>query len=101
MIRNTFLLICGVAIFLFFTGCAGPSRLAMDYGTSVRLAKFNQILNPEAEKNLTPVTGFDGQAAEKIMERYHKGFERPTTAPGYIINIGGMSRGATAVGAQY
>jgi len=49
---------------LLISGCA-PSRLEMDYGTSQKLAKFNQTLNPEAEKNLDPVVGMDGQAAQK------------------------------------
>jgi len=61
---------------LLISGCA-PSRLEMDYGTSQKLAKFNQTLNPEAEKNLDPVVGMDGQAAQKVVEKYHKDFEKP------------------------
>ena len=55
-------------------GCSTlPTRLEIDFGTSFKLAKFNQILNPEAEKNLDPVTGFDGGAAQGVIEKYHKG----------------------------
>ncbi len=68
--------------------CPGPSRLEMDYGTSYKLAKFNQTLNPDAEKNLEPVTGFDGVAAQATMGRYHKSFEEKSTAPVYSINLG-------------
>lgn len=50
------------------------SRLKLDYGTSFKLAKFGQIANPDAEKNLAPVTGLDGQAAESVIGKYRKGF---------------------------
>ncbi len=60
----------------------------MDYGTSHKLAKFNQTLNPQAEKNMDPVTGFDGSAAEAALGRYHKGFQEKAQAPVYSINIG-------------
>jgi len=83
---------------LLCTGCAGPnrdraslsppSRLEMDYGTSFNLMKFNQIANPEAEKNLEPVTGFDGQAATATLDKYRKDFEKPAAAPAYTLSIG-------------
>ncbi|MBI5606328.1 MAG: hypothetical protein HY879_23585 [Deltaproteobacteria bacterium] len=64
------------------------SRLEMDYGTSVKLARFNQILNPQAEKNLEPVVGLNAQAAQKALERYWKGFEKEDKSPVYSINFG-------------
>ncbi len=83
---------------LISVGCAGleqekvtlspPSRLEMDYGTSVNLMKFNQIANPEAEKNLEPVTGFDGQAAKATVDKYRKDFEKPAEPPAYTLSIG-------------
>lgn len=93
MKKRGFLLIGLVGIFLISVGCAGPTRLEMDYGTSFKLAKFNQILNSEAEKNLEPVPGFDGRAAQAAIERYRKGFEEKSPAPVYSISIGGL--GAT------
>lgn len=87
-----------LAFFLLSLGCAGPnqgrvslsppSRLEMDYGTSFNLMKFNQTANPEAEKNLEPVTGFDGQAAEAAIDKYRKDFEKPAAAPAYTLSIG-------------
>jgi hypothetical protein len=76
---------------LFFIGCATePSRVEMDYGTSYKLAKFNQTLNPDAEKNLEPVYGMDAQAGEKILDKYHKGFEKPAQAmPTLTLGISG------------
>lgn len=79
-----------IAIFSICIGCAGPSRLEMDYGTSYKLAKFNQVLNPEAEKNLEPVTGFDGGAAKATMDRYQKNFEKPTPPPTYVLSVGSI-----------
>jgi PBP1b-binding outer membrane lipoprotein LpoB len=78
---------------LFLTGCATePSRVEMDYGTSYKLAKYNQTLNPDAEKNLEPVTGIDGQAGDKIVEKYQKSFERPLpAAPTFSITVPGMA----------
>ena len=92
---SLFLLGLGIS-FLFFTGCAefcpGPSLVAMDYGNSYNLAKHNQILNPEADKNLEPVTGFDGKAAHKTIERYRKDFEKPTPPPSYVLSVGEIGK---------
>ncbi len=91
MAKRSFLLIGMAGIFLLVISCAA-TRVEMDYGTSFKLAKFNQTLNPEAEKNLEPVTGFDGSAAQAAIGRYRKGFEEKTPAPVYSINIGGFGR---------
>jgi len=87
-----------IAFSLLSIGCTGPNqntvtldpptRLEMDYGTSFNLMKFNQIANPEAEKNLEPVTGFDGQAAKATLDKYRKDFEKPAAAPAYTLSIG-------------
>jgi len=92
MKKRIFVLIGLAAIFLVIIGCAGPSRVEMDYGTSFKLSKFNQTLNPDAEKNLEPVTGFDGSAAQAAVGRYRKGFEEKTSAPVYSINISGFAK---------
>jgi hypothetical protein len=73
----------------FLGGCSTQmSRREMDYGTSYKLAKFNQVLEPAAEKNLDPVYGLDGQIAEKVMDRYGASFERPSQAPTYTFRVG-------------
>ena len=87
MQKRTFFLIGSVAMFLIFAGCAGPSRLEIDYGTSHKLSKFNQILDPEAEKNLEPVMGFDGNAARRVIEKYEKDFEKPSPPPTFILGV--------------
>ena len=52
------------------------SLLDENWGRSFEAAKHNQTLNPEAEKNLKPVEGLQGPAAERIMDGYIKGGEQ-------------------------
>jgi hypothetical protein len=70
-------------------GCAAqPSRVEMDYGTSHKLAIANQVLSPEAGQNLAPVEGLNGDAAQKVYDRYTKQFERPEREPVYVFSVG-------------
>ncbi len=62
--------------FSLISACSGPTRLEKNFGKSVEQARLNQTLNPEAQKNLEPVTGLDGKAAQKSIERYQKSFEQ-------------------------
>jgi hypothetical protein len=79
-----------IACAIWLSGCAS-TRLEMDYGTSHKLSKMNQILNPDAEKNLTPVEGINGQAAQVVVDKYVKSFEKSsaaaTPAPSYGVGI--------------
>jgi hypothetical protein len=77
-------MIAGTTILLFSVGCAGLGPLEMDYGNSHRLAKVNQILNPDAQRNLEPVTGFDGRTAQAVMQTYRESFERAAPASGFV-----------------
>ena len=56
------------------------SRLEKNWGRSFEAAKYNQTLNPEAEKNLAPVEDLEGPNAERIMESYKKGDEQKKQA---------------------
>ncbi len=86
---GTICLACLGIIVMVLAGCAtGPSRLEADYGTAYHVARFHQILDPEAEKNLEPVYGFDGIAAQTTIEKYHKSFEKAPAAPAYMLSIG-------------
>lgn len=77
MIRGCTVLMAVMIWILFSFGCACKhSRLDMNYGTSFSLSKFNQIINPETDKNAEPVVGLDGQAAIEIMEKYRGGFKK-------------------------
>jgi hypothetical protein len=79
----------GTTYRLIENGCCGPSRVELDFGTSYNLAKFNQIYNPEAEKNLDPVVGLDGRTVGITLEKYNKSFEKAAEKPVYNINVGG------------
>lgn len=68
------ILCIALAVFLI-SACAGPTRVDKNFGRSVKQARVNQILNPEAEKNLEPVTGLDGKAAKAGIEKYRMSFE--------------------------
>ncbi len=84
MIQKSLILSVLLGMALFTTGCKA-TRLERDYGNSFRLAKSNQILNPEATENLEPVYGLDGQAAEAVTGRYREGFEKPPEKPDYPL----------------
>jgi len=82
-------LVLSMIIGMLLAGCAGgPTRLEADYGTSFEIARVKQIFDREAEKNLAPVYGFDGRAAEATIERYRSTFEKPPPPPAFAISIG-------------
>jgi len=94
MMKRYFVIIGVIAMFCIAAGCAQPlTRLDMDYGTSFKLAKFNQTLNPDAEKNLTPVSGLDGGAAQASIEQYRKDFAKPATTAMPISLLGMVTSG--------
>ena len=79
-----FIVIGLIAAFSICSGCAGATPvLDRFWGDSLEAAKSNQIINPEAEENLEPVAGLDGQvAAELVLPIYRRLFleqvkERP------------------------
>lgn len=88
--KRRFIWVVGAMALMLCTGCAGHSRLALDYRHSYHLAKSNQILNPEAGKQLEPVTGLDGKAAINEYERYQASFAEPPALPEFSISIGGI-----------
>ena len=54
-----------------------PTHLSSDFGESHAAAKNNQILNPEASKDVDVVEGLNGTAGAKAMKRYQKFFDKP------------------------
>ena len=76
-------IIAVAAVLMFgFVGCykgntVNPfqteSQLDANWGRSFEAAKHNQTLNPDASKNLEPLEGIDGPAAERIMREYTEG----------------------------
>ena len=84
MIKKTIALTIACAMLALFAGCSssGPvyeeTLLDKNWGRSVETAKYNQILNPDAGKNLTPVEGLDGKAAENSVQKYENSFKKET-----------------------
>ena len=85
------LLICAVIALVSFTwACGGTpfhkdSTLNKNWGRSFESAKYNQILNPEAGKNLEPVTGLDGVSSENNSNKYKESFKK--AEPKEVVNI--------------
>lgn len=81
----------GLLAVAVLAACAPTTpRLDANFGDAVNQAKAQQTLNLDASRNTDPVAGIDGQAANAIMDRYHKTYEAPTPAPaGSIGAIGG------------
>jgi hypothetical protein len=95
---SRYLKLIGLIVFIsFYSGCAGnpPPReetmLDKNWGRSYESAKYNQILNPEAGKNLEPVVGLDGEAADGVAEKYRKGFKGKPSKKVYNLNLGPIS----------
>ncbi|MGQ9646621.1 MAG: hypothetical protein ACUVWO_08805 [Thermodesulfobacteriota bacterium] len=87
MTKRCLLLSGCIALLFLLTSCA-TSRLEMDFGTSTRLSKINQIHDPGAEKNVEPVYGLDGKAAQANTEKYLKDFEKPVAATPSALTLG-------------
>ncbi len=72
-----FVLLC-----LSGNGCATYGDLEKDYGKSYAAAVSGQILNPEASRNLNPVTGLPGDVASTTYDKYIKSFNKDANKPG-------------------
>jgi hypothetical protein len=87
MIKRCLILSGWIALLFLLTSCA-TNRLEMDFGSSTRLLKINQIHNPEAEKNVDPVYGMDGEAAQANTEKYREDFEKSSPPVPSTLTIG-------------
>ncbi len=77
---NLFLILAVIMLMPVYAAAWGENyNIKLDYGTSYKLAVFGQTLNPDAEKNLAPVEGMNGQAANQAMTNYQKGYQLPIT----------------------
>jgi hypothetical protein len=89
---NRCLTLTGLIVALvMFPSCGGKplvqkdTMLERNWGRSYESAKYNQMLNPDAGKNLEPVVGTDGQTAEGIIEKYRKGEEKTKSSKEFDI----------------
>lgn len=79
--------IAGAAL-VVLAGCVSTTpNLDAKFGNAVNMAKAQQIVNKDGPKNTDPVAGLDGQAANAVIDRYHKSYETPTPAPAGAIGV--------------
>jgi hypothetical protein len=98
---KAFILIMGLILIGTLAGCAGNTTLVeQEWGTSYKLAVVNQTLNPDAEKNLEPVYGMDNKAADKVVNKYNKEFDKPPQVPVYSMGVA-SGLGSASAGSQY
>lgn len=97
MLSKTIKIIVGTIVAMGIFACSqqnvlyqkNETPLEKNWGRSFESARYNQILNPEAGKNLKPVEGLTGPAAEKVMHDYMTGektIQKQTSEFG-IVNI--------------
>ena len=84
MLKRTIALTIACAMLALSAGCSssGPvyeeTLLEKNWGRSVETAKYNQILNPDAGKDLTPVEGLSGKASDNSVKKYEDSFKKET-----------------------
>jgi hypothetical protein len=96
MLSRIAIIALAAVLMLGFVGCykgntVNPlqteSQLDANWGRSFEAAKHNQTLNPDASKNMDPVEGIEGPAAERVMGEYLKGGENKKK-PGTTLGVG-------------
>lgn len=71
------------------SACGTSPRLDRDFGSSLRQARAQQTLYPQAAYNRAPVNGMDGQAAASAYSNYQKSFAQPESqSNGFTIGVG-------------
>lgn len=91
MLKRYFLIVVIFCGLLFILSCSGKapfqreSLLDRNWGRSYEAAIYNQMLNPDAAKNLEPVLNLDGAAAGYNVNKYKSSFKE--TGPREVVNI--------------
>ncbi len=88
MIKNLIMLFAAICTLSLFSCATGPARLEMDYGTSYKLQKFSQTVNPQAGKTLEMTPGLDAPIAQIVVDKYRTSFEKAPPAQIYNFTIG-------------
>jgi hypothetical protein len=89
MLKKSLIILGITAAVLMGFACTGTDTLSQrNWGKSYETAKYNQMLNPDADKTLNPVESLDGQAAENDLQRYRDGFKaKEEKQPVNLINL--------------
>ena len=76
MLKKSLIIVGIIVAVSMVSACSGTDTLSQrNWGKSYETAKYNQMLNPDADKTLKPVDSLDGQAAENNLQRYRNGFK--------------------------
>jgi hypothetical protein len=88
MAKNYFTLpVIVLGLFMMMSCALGPTSLEENWGRAYTLQKESQILNPDAGRNVTPVSGLDGKTGEKILDTYRKGAQETTPSKVGVLTI--------------
>jgi hypothetical protein len=92
MLKRTIALTMACGLLALFMGCSSTGNpfheetlLDTNWGRSYEAAKYNQIVNPDAGKNPTPVEGLSGDAADYSVEKYEKSFQEKSAQENVTI----------------
>ena len=91
MLKRSLIIFGIIAAVLFISACSGTDTLSQrNWGKSYETAAYNQMLNPDADKNLKPVDSLDSQAAKNTHKKYRDSFTTKSAkpAPVSLINLG-------------
>lgn len=71
------------------TACSTTPTLDREFGNSLRLARAQQTLNPDAARVQRPVNGLDAPAATAAYQNYQQSFiTRDDQGNGFTIGVG-------------
>lgn len=71
------------------TACSTTPTLDREFGNSVRQARAQQTLNPDAGRTPRPVNGLDAPAAAAAYQNYQQSFiTRDDQGNGFTIGVG-------------
>ena len=91
MLKRSLIIVGIIAAVSFISACSGTDTLSQrNWGKSYETATYNQMLNPDADKNLKPVDSLDSQAAKNVHKKYRESFKTKAEKPPAIslINLG-------------
>lgn len=79
--KKKYLTIGLAASSIMLAGCSGNySALNKNWGFAYETARHDQIMNLNAGKGAGPVTGMDGQIAQKSYTLYRNGFTKAASS---------------------
>jgi len=81
MLKRCLIIIGIISIMSVMLSCSGTTPahkqtlLERNWGRSIESMRYMQMLNPEADKNLDPVLGLDGNASDHNVNKYQESFK--------------------------